>query len=413
MLKRIITRLLAHRHPWRKISFGELAELYTSAMLRRAAQSLVGLFIPIYLYQIGYSVAEVLLFLVMSFGLRALCVPLVARLVARYGPKHAMLHSQLVQILALLVLVTLPGQNWPLVLPAFLYGLAGGLYFLAYHVDFSKIMHHEHGGKELGIMQNLQRVATILGPLIGGLIAYFFGAEYTLLAGMVLFAVAAAPLFLSAEPMRTHQQIRFNGLLQKQYLPDYASFFAYNGQAVFALAIWPLFMAVAIFADGVYAKVGLVTSVGMAAALLASYAVGHLVDKQRGRILLNISALANAVLHLFRPLVGGLGGVALVNVAAESVTPGYQIPYLKGLYDRADSLEGQRIAYLTYTEVSSDLGKAVACLAVWALTLVFTPVLALQLGFVLAALGSLAIMDQRFPALKRTVFKSPLPASGN
>lgn len=55
MLKQLIYRLFERRHYWREMSFSEMAELYTSRVLRTLAVSMVSIFIAIYLYQNGYG----------------------------------------------------------------------------------------------------------------------------------------------------------------------------------------------------------------------------------------------------------------------------------------------------------------------------------------------------------------------
>lgn len=59
MIQKIINTLLEPRHFWRTVGFDELSEIYTSQMLRSLAASLVGIFVPIYLYKIGYSLVAI------------------------------------------------------------------------------------------------------------------------------------------------------------------------------------------------------------------------------------------------------------------------------------------------------------------------------------------------------------------
>jgi hypothetical protein len=74
--------------------------------------------------------------------------------------------SYVLQIIALGMFMGLGSGAFPLWLVALFWGAAGSLFFTAFHVDFSKVKHAEHGGKEVGFMMIMQRVGGLLGPLL-------------------------------------------------------------------------------------------------------------------------------------------------------------------------------------------------------------------------------------------------------
>jgi MFS family permease len=399
MLKKVFRRVIAHRHPWRALGMNELAELYSSVTLRAIAQSLVGLFIPVYLYENGFPVQEVVLFFVITFLASLLATFPVGYLVARIGPKHVLLLGSLGSVAALLLLVTIGSQHWPLALPGAVYGVARKLYFLPYHVDFSKILHKDHGGKELCFMTNLRKAANALGPLAGGLIAYGFGADWTLIAGIILFAVSTIPLFASREPVTTHQHLNFKGLLKRQRWPDYVSYLGYSSQLKVWQVVWPLFIAVAIFSSATYAKLGVVTTIGVLTGIFANIIIGRLVDKRRGGLLLKYGTVSAAIINVLRPLISGFGGVVALNIGTQAVSGASGIPFMRGFYDNASSLDGQRIAYMTVMETTTELGNMGLMLIIWLLSLALAGPLALRLGFIVGAALTLLMLAQRFPAL--------------
>lgn len=399
MLKYVYIKLLAHRHPWRELSFSQLAELYSAVSLRNLAQNLVGLFIPVFLYKNGYSLQEVLLFFMITAATSALAAVPIGYLVARIGPKHTLLLSNLVQIAALLLIATIPVYGWPIALPAVVLGLAVKLYYLAYHVDFSKILHPEHGGKELGFMTNLGQLANLLAPLAGGLIALAFGARWTLYCGVVMFALAAIPLFASGEPTASRHKLDFRGLLAKKRWPDYVSFVGYSISFEVAVVLWPLFLAVAVFSTSAYAKIGLVTSVGSVAGLFSAMAIGRLVDKNQGGFLLKASTIAAATCHFLRAVVGSFGSALILNTADLANSNGYNIAYIRGFYDQADSLSGQRIAYISLMETATEIGNLAIYIIGYGFSMFLLPGLALKATFVATAGLTLLMLVQRFPAL--------------
>ncbi len=405
MFKKIISRILRPRHYWRDIGFDELSELYTSMMFRSLAISLAGIFVPIYLLKLDYSLVEILTFYGLFFTGRVAWDFLAGHLVARFGPKHSIIVANLLQIMAVLMLVTMKDVAWPLFLIAAALGGATSFFFIAFHVDFSKIKHTEHGGKEVSFMNIMDRIGGMFGPLIGGLIATFFGATYMFLAALVLLMVGLIPLFLSGEPVRTHQRLDFRGLPVHKLKADLLSYGALGVENTISLVLWPLFMAMFIFRDQPYASIGIVISVSVIASLFAARAVGKLIDNHRGRALLRYGAAGNAILHLVRPFTTTFRGALGINMGNETVTVAYRLPYLKGMYDAADQLPGYRIVYIVSMEAFASILKATTYWTLCILATVLSSYSVLNSAFVIAAVASCLIMTERFAALDLRVGK--------
>jgi len=407
MVKKFIVKLLAMRHPWRIIGFDELSELYTSTMLRSMGLSVIGIFVPIYLYKLGYELPTIFIFMGITYFSRMVFDVISGYIVARFGPKHTMLLSNISQVAALALVLTLTQLDTPLWIIATIWGASLSMFFISYHVDFSKIMHQEHGGKELGYMTTLERIGAALGPLVGGGIATLVGPEYTIVVAMVLLMAATAPLFLTAEPTTTHQRIQFRGLPIRKLKRDAVSFFAVGIDNSLSAGLWPLFIAVTILTVNTYAGVGFVTSVGIVAAVLAAMFIGKVIDQQKGGTLFRWSAWTNGLLHLIRPFIATFSGVLMVNVVNEVVSTGYRLPYMKAFYARADDLPGFRIMYIIVIEVFGDLGKVLVWTFLSILCLFIDPIAAMMWTFGVMGLTTLLMLTQNFPVLSRRKFLTP------
>lgn len=408
MLKRFIAHMLAIRHPWRYIGFDELSELYTSTMLRSIGISVVGVFVPIYLYKLDYSIIEISLFMAGVFLSRVVFDIIAGFIIARIGPKHSILLSNILQIIVLALILTLAGSSRvPLWIISVLWGASLSIFFIAYHVDFSKIMHKDHGGKELGYMTILERVGAALGPVIGGMIATFAGPEYTIMAAIIFFMGATLPLFMTQEPTRLHQKLHFSALPIRKLWKDGLSYFSLGMDASLSTTVWPLFAAITILTVNTYASVGIVTSFGIMAAIFSAHFIGTVVDRNKGKLLYTWATISNGILHFIRPFTGAFGGVLLVNIANETLSSGYRMPYYKGMYARADDLPGLRIVYIVFMEVVMDFGKAVTWLFVAALCFFFPPESAMSITFFVIGAMTLLMLTQNFPALNRRRFATP------
>ena len=362
MLQRLIHRLLSRHHFWRQADFSEIAELYATRMLRAMAVGMISVFVAIYLIRNGYSVEFTLGYFGLYYLLRALLVWPAAHLVAGIGPKHGMLISNLLYVPSLLALAVLPEIGLgALIVAGVFQGLSVTLYDISSTVDFSKIKAIDHEGKELGFLYIMTKTGMTLSPLVGGVVASLFGPQFTIVVAAGIFIIAAAPLFFSPEPVATHQVLKLRGFKVRHIWRNLVSDVAAGVDFGASGPLWSLFIAVIVLAgsgDAVYAQVGALSSITLVSAVISARVFGLIIDKRRGDALLKISVLANSSLHLLRPFITSVPGVAALNITNEIATSGYSMPYIKGLSDTADSTRGYRITYLSLMSAALSLGAA-------------------------------------------------------
>lgn len=400
MVQKAIKKIIERRHFWRTVGFDELSEIYTSQMLRSLAASLVGIFVPIYLYKIGYSLTAICFMFLVWFLIRPLWAYISARIIAAWGPKHAIAVSVILQIIYLTLILTLESRGWPLWLIGIVGSFCYGLYMMAFQVDFSKIKHTEHGGKELSYLQMFERIGAVLGPLIGGILATMFDPRYTVAFAILVLFASLVPIFMSKEPTRTNQHIDISGFPWRRHRRDFYVSTAFVLENVVSITIWPLFLGIYVLVANTYAVLGVLTAVSTAIALVTIFAIGKLIDKNHGKRLLNTGAYFNAILHLTRPFVATPLAAFGVSIMNEPATAMYRMPFMKGKFDASDSVPGYRIVYFMLSEIVSGMGNVIF----WGLLILAinlgTEKLALQLAFILGALLSIAITRQRFAALQ-------------
>lgn len=377
----------------------ELSELYVSMTLKSLALSLIAIFLPVYLYQEGYSIIQIGLYYAFYFGARTILDLGSGVLTARFGPKHMLSYSYVLLIVFLGMLLTLPTYNWPLFFLATAHASFNSLFFIAYHVDFSKVHSVKSGGTELSTMNILVRAAAAIGPFIGGLIATYFSINVTIILALLLVLFAIWPLMLTSEPIKRQTKLNLNDFSFRRYRRNVFSYVFEGISRQVGLVIWPLFISVFIFTDGVYAKVGFVTSLSIAASLLVARLYGKLIDRKAGKTLLNSSSLAVSGLHLIRPHIGSLGGVASVNLVSEFAETGVILPFTKGFYDEADGSKN-RIAYIAMMESLISIFRMVFWLAIILIAINFGEKNALIASFYIASASALLIRTQKFAALR-------------
>lgn len=400
MFKKIIHSLLLRRHYWRHANFDELQEIYISLLFRSFALGIIGIFIPVFLLQQGFGFHGVASFFVFFFGARVFADVASGFLVARFGPKHTILLSYASLIAASMLLAYNQSLGIPLAVPALLWGASSSLFFIAFHVDFSKIKHSNHGGKEIGYVNIMERIGGVIGPLIGGFVASAFGGRYIFVLAALFFIAGSWPLLLSKEPTRTHQKLDFKnfnvGAIKHQLMIHV--FFAVEHSV--NVALWPVYLTLFVFAGAAYAEIGALASLGFLMSVLVALTFGKFVDAKKGGLVLRISAACNAVINFVRPFVTSVPLAGVVTAAGESAGVGIRIPYSKGMYDAADSQEGHRIVYIVTMESFASAFKCLFWLELLILLAAFSVHTTLMIGFALAGFSSLMVMKQRFRALQ-------------
>lgn len=91
-------------------------------------------------------------------------------------------------------------------------------------------------------------------------------------------------------------------------------------------------------------------SVGVLVSILSAWVFGQIVDRHKGHILLTVGLVVNMMIHIFRPFVSSAAGVVATNIANETATSAYLLPFTRVKFDIADS-SGFRLTYMMYVAI--------------------------------------------------------------
>jgi len=396
---------LRRRHFWRYATFSEVAELYASRLLRLTALNIAATFMSIYLYQQGIPLLSIALYWSAFYAFKVLFAIPMAALAARIGPKHGILIANILYIPAMIAFALAPIVGfWVLAIVLVLKGLSSSLYMISYSIDFSKVKSNDHAGKEIAYMNIVEKITAGLSPLIGGLLALFFGPQVVLIVAAVLFLLAAAPLFKTAEQELPNQKLVFRGFSWRLVGGIFFAQIARGFDFFASATMWSLYVAIFIIgitaSNEVYVINGLLLSVVLFAALGASYTYGKLIDNRRGRDLLRIATIANAMTHALRPTIGTPVSVAGLNIANEAATTGSNMSFVRGIFDNAD-LSGHRATYMGVLDVLMNFGAMLAALTVALLVYTMDDRAAFSWFFYITAGVVLLVLTARFPLYRK------------
>lgn len=407
MFTKILGIIIKRRHFWRYATFSEVAELYMARLLRQSANALFSTFAAIYLYRSGFGLVEIALFYAIYSLYRLAIVVPVAKAVAYTGPKHGMFWANMLMIPALLIFSALPMLGvWAVAGYFGLQGLSLVLYELSHKVNFSKIKNAAHAGREIGVMNVMDKVAAGASPLIGGLIAWYGSPQLTLWIAALLLLCSAVPLFLSEEQITTKQKISFRGFPFRAVWRSLRAQLAIGVDVSATGVLWPLLLVVVVFTsaagehDAVYAQVGSLASITLIVGFVISRIYGRLIDKNRGGDLLRYATAANAGVHLLRLTVATPASAVVLNILNEIATIGQSMAFMRGMFDLADR-SGYRISYFALIEMATYIGSLVLYLVAAGAIALYGEQLGLAIAFAVSAVAVLLARTARFPLYRR------------
>ncbi len=400
MIKKHIHKTVIKHHTWRNDKHDELTEIYSSIAIRSIGFGMIGIFIPIYLYDLGFAVQEIFLFYAYFFIFRIPLSFIGGRIVGQLGPKHSIAISTIMSIIFLSLLISLSLVGWPLLLLALVFTSANGLFFIALHTDFSKVKDKKHGGKELGWLTIFQDIGSAAGPIVGGVIASVFYPEFSIVIAIFALLASLIPLFITNEPVKVHQHLKYKGFGLKRHVKNFIAISSLNIQVVSNKLLWPLFLALVVFADQKYAKLGIIVGVSVFIAIFSAHMFGKFIDNKKGLYLLRYGVAMNTLLSLVRGLISTTGGAIAVNILEKPVILSYRMPLVKALYDSTDNYEGHRIVYLVWFEVYVAIAKAIFCIFLFILCFFIDPFEVLKLGFLIAGITGILMLKQNFSTLR-------------
>lgn len=256
----------------------EFNEFYLMVFITTFGNSLINIFVPIYLYNLGFQIYKILFFyLLVSLYFLIFSYP-GAKLVAKIGEKHSILLSTPFIIAYYAGLIYINSNSLMFFILPLLLSLRGVMFNYGYHLNFINHSEKTKRGKELAVFGTIVLLVTVFAPYLGSLLA---NISFTLvfIISSILITVGTAPLFLSRDKFEKIS-FTFLGVFKKIFSREnkgnFISFSGYAIESSIGNIIWPIFLIIIV---GTIIKTGLLISASMLVSLSILYFVGKLTDK--------------------------------------------------------------------------------------------------------------------------------------
>lgn len=389
-----------------RLKHTELNEIYTVQSLRAFFFSLVFIFIPIYLYRIGFSLNEIFLYYTFFYAFEASLEYLSTHFLVKLGPKHCIIFSLPISALSLVALWTIPSYHWPLYLVAFLNALGMAFYWQGYHYDFSKVKHADRTTQEISRLYIALAILGAIAPLLGGLIAEYLGMGLLYIIVTLGLLAAIFPLFKSHEPHR-RTFIDLSKVKIKKIFMDQISYASYGIEGAASVVLWPLFV---FFIVGSYKNVGLVTTAALILTLSITYIVGKKADKMVKTRFIKTGSFLTGLTYFLKAAADSISHVFVLNILTSITHSLFSASWVAEYYLHAD--EEGRAEYILLMEIAVDLGRVAYFLMLYFISYYLSIKVVLVLGLVFGGMFSflIGLMPPAEKEMKLAENFSPVPS---
>ncbi|OGC45506.1 hypothetical protein A2V49_04230 [candidate division WWE3 bacterium RBG_19FT_COMBO_34_6] len=381
------------------LKVSERISLYITSSIRVLSIGLIGIFLPIYLFENSKNylffhhdiVLNGMMWLIVYFGLRSLFTILTILILGRIIFKK--LHFQISMVISFILLI-IEIYIWTLIKTNVFYmALAGSLsgviiamYWIPYHIFFVRKSggNVRHFGQKVSIRHFLDKIASALAPFIGGFIIVKFGFNNLFIVIAICLLLASIPLTVVVHEWQHHDhdmvKIFKNYVLQKKYYKLTLSFMGEGIESVLYNFFWPLLM---FFVLNDFIKIGLINTISLILSSFAILYVGKLADRSGTKVIHLIGASLNSLLYIPRLFIRNGFFIFSLDIFDRFNSSMYALPMMAKTYEKAKKFGGSE--FILFREYALHLGILIISVLTF---LVFYLFQKWEVVFLFAALGS-------------------------
>jgi MFS family permease len=310
----------------------ELNALYVTLSILAFAEGLIGVFVPIYFWNLGFPLWKILLFYLLHSALFLAFAFALLPMIKKLSDKMMMFLSIPFLILYFLGLGMMKAHPFLFFMLPIASALNGLLFNIGYNIDFSSATDRKELGKEVGTRYMLGSVLALAAPFFGGVLISATGFQTTFYVGSAILLVSVLPLFFF--PNRNlSKNLTIRSIVpffkEKELRPFTISGIGYAMETVVGRAIWPLFIFIVI---GDFKEFGSIISLGLIVTATVTYLVGFLADYGKRRNVITWASIGNAFMWSIRPFVALSPMVVGVHIGGNVVNSGLMVAWTSQYY---------------------------------------------------------------------------------
>lgn len=264
-----------------RLSRGFVA-LYTSKAIIMIASGLLGIFMPIFLYNLfGQKFHYVALFNALGYLLYVLAIFFCVRFLNKFGFRRALRVSVFLGAIYYVFFYFIDENNWKLLIPFILLVLTlyRLFYWLPYHVDFAKFTDKKNRARQFSVMNASREILGIFIPLIAGFLISRHGFNLLFIITIIIFLLSGIPLVgipKTREKYAWSYGKTLKNLLAKENRKEAIAFAAEGAENGIVLIVWPIFIYEIL--KGNYLEIGALTTFIIAVTAVIQLTLGKKLD---------------------------------------------------------------------------------------------------------------------------------------
>jgi MFS family permease len=302
----------------------QLNALFTLQLINTFASSLFSIFVPIYLLTLHYTVKQIMIYYII-WSVGVLFFFLLSGIISKRSGLKILMIARLPFLFAyLLMLYSLDKIAIPLSVIALVDSIQVALYWFPFNVFFAQFSDKEKIGNDLGRLYALKQLLSIFAPILGGVIAKFFGFNILYFIAIVIYIFSILPLLRISEfkSVITFSKDKLVELFKK--FPKYFLVETFRDIGANAeLSIWPIVIFLSFNNILSVGNVGALFSVG---GIIFSFLIGKYTDKINKKIFIYFGSIIFILVWIFRFYLHSEAAYYILTVVAGFVALLISIP---------------------------------------------------------------------------------------
>ena len=374
-----------------KISHG-FVSLYTSKTFIRVAVGLLGIFVPIFLYEsLDKNFTYVAIYYLAGFFLYTITVAFGAQFFNKFGFRRALQLGSVWGALFFTIFYFINESNLYLMvgLSLIVITLFRNFHWLPYHVDFAKFSDSENRSRQVSLLEATANIVGVVTPIAAGFIIYKFGFGFLFLVAIFLYLASLIPLITIP---RTREKFvwgyweTWRKVFSKEFRKKSLAFAADGAEMTVSVVVWPIFIFELL--KGNYIEVGAISSLVIGVTVVLQLLAGKYIDKKFTKEkVMKYGTILYAFGWIFKIFIATAFQIFIVDFYHRVAGIFAKTPYMTLTYDLAAD-EGHYVDEFTVLhEVAINGGKVIMMV----LVIVIAANFSLTWTFVLAAGASILL----------------------
>jgi YQGE family putative transporter len=374
-----------------KISKGFKA-LYKSRIIIYIATGLLGLYVPIFLFDLfGQSLRSVAIFYLVGNLLYGGTVMYGAKWLSKIGFRKSLQIASLFGSIYFSLFYFINGDNLKLLIPLIIITLSifRMLYWVPYHVDFAKFSNKKDRGREISLVGATSDMVAIFTPILAGFIITKFSFQTLFIIAVFLYAFSIIPLFKiprTREAFTWTAKKTWQKFFSKERRPEVLALMADGAEGSIGTIVWPIFMFQIL--NGDYLKLGLISTIIIGVTIILQLIVGKYTDKSIDRKkLLKFGSTFYAIGWIIKIFIITAFQIFVVDAYQKLMKVFMRIPFDAMIYEKAAD-EGHYVDEFTVIrEMAINFGRSLMLI----LVIIFSLFTNIQITFILGAIAAVSL----------------------